>query len=148
MIASVIRRPLAGGFTLMELVVVIVIAGILAAFAASKVSPNALKSGVFAGELRSAVRYAQKLAVAQRRNVFVVVNSGSVGLCYDAGCTGQVKNVSGSWFQSVAPSGASIGGATFFFDSLGRPNPGGALVFADSSGTQTITIEAESGFVH
>lgn len=132
----------------MELVVVIVIAGILAAYAASKVSPSALRSGAFTGELRSTVRYAQKLAVAQRRNVFVVVSSANVSLCYDAGCASQVKNVEGSWFQSVSPSGASIAGATFFFDSLGRPNPSGAIVVADSSGNQTITVEAESGFVH
>jgi len=138
------------GFTLIELVVVMVVAAVLAAVVYSKVNVGVLETGGFTAEARGAIRYAQKLAVAQRRNVYVVVASNSVALCYDAACTvsNQIKDASGSWFKPTAPSGAAISGTTLFFDSLGRPNPAGTITVADSAGCLAITVEAESGFVH
>lgn len=142
------------GFTLTELVVVIVIAGILSVVAYSKFDAASVKGGAYAAEAKAAIRYAQKLSVAQRRNVYVCVAATSVSLGYTADCT-TVKvarpgyaDASADQFIASAPSGVSLSPTTLFFDSLGRPNPAGAITVADSTGSQTITVEAESGFVH
>jgi MSHA pilin protein MshC len=147
-----------GGFTLIELVVVIVVAAILAAVAYNRIDVNTVKAGAFKSEATAAIRYAQKLSVAQRRNVYVCVTASSLALHYSPGCNASVTNpVDGSAFAvsvtDAARKYASVlvtfsPATTFFFDSLGRPNPATTIIVADSAGSQTITVEAESGFVH
>src|SRR3954467_6972548 len=79
------------GFTLTELVVVIVIAGILSAVIYNKVDVNSFKAEGSTDEVKAAVRYAHKLALAQRRNVAVTASGTTVSLCYyNAGCTASV----------------------------------------------------------
>ena len=75
------RRAVAG-FTLTELVVVIVIATILSAFAISRINTTSFNTEGFANQTMAAIRYAQKIAISQRRNVAVTVAIGSVSLSY------------------------------------------------------------------
>src|SRR3954464_3946546 len=79
------------GFTLTELVVVIVIAGILSAVVYNKVDVNSFKAEGSTDEVKAALRYAQKLAVAQRRNIYVTVSSTNVCVGYDAACATKLK---------------------------------------------------------
>jgi MSHA pilin protein MshC len=67
------RRALSG-FSLAELITTIVIIAILAAFALPKLNQQATETVYFSEQVKSAVRYAQKQAIAQRRNVYVVVS--------------------------------------------------------------------------
>jgi MSHA pilin protein MshC len=80
-----------GGFTMIELIMVMVLAGILAAFAASRFfTRTGFDVSSFADTARGMVRYAQKLAIAQNRTVWVTgtldpknsANVLGVGLCY------------------------------------------------------------------
>ena len=60
-------RRFCGGFTMVELILVIVIAGILATVAVPRlVGRNSFDTRGFADQLAATVRFAQKLAVAQR----------------------------------------------------------------------------------
>src|SRR5674476_652767 len=75
------RRPHQRGFTLIELVMVIVILGVLAVYAA----PRMFNSGDFYArgfhdETLSILRYAQKSAIAQRRTVCVAFTTTSATL--------------------------------------------------------------------
>jgi MSHA pilin protein MshC len=140
------------GFTLIELIMVIVILGVLAVFAA----PRILNTGDFTArgfhdETLSLLRYAQKMAIAQRRTVCVTLNPAGVtlnifannpevGACADA--------------PVLAPPNAPQGGAglvgvpnAFQFTPLGSTNQAAAIVITISNSTP-ITVEADTGYVH
>jgi len=71
-----------GGFTLIELIMVIVMLGILAVFAAPRMfnSEDFYARG-FHDETLALLRYAQKTAIAQRRTVCVDFSASSITLC-------------------------------------------------------------------
>ncbi len=81
------------GYTIVELIAVITIVGILAAVAGPKMLGNDtfVARGVYSTIL-SGIRLAQKTAIAQRRTVYVNLNTTTRVLClgYDAACTSPV----------------------------------------------------------
>jgi MSHA pilin protein MshC len=142
----------ADGFTLTELVVVIIIAAILSAFAISRISTVSFDNEGFANQARAMIRYAQKIAISQRRVVFVVISSSQIKLCYaDSACGSPVREPPSTGdFKKDVKSPVTLSGTTFSFDPLGRPSAGGVVTVSDGTpaDTQTITIEAETGYVH
>ena len=135
------------GFTLAELIIVIVIAAILAAIAIPQLNLRQIEATWFHEQVRSGVRYAQRTAVAQRRPVFVVVEAGPrFALCYADPCGVRVTELAtGNSFLLNAPSGAalSISVSPLSFNGLGQPSSGATL----NVGGKTITINAETGYV-
>jgi len=140
----------ARGFSLIELVVVMVIAAILAALAIPRFTDSESKATWYHEQVMAAVRFAQRQAVAQRRNVFVCVSPGAVSLGYDATCTGATAQ-SGALIQIPqtlsAPNGVTVSSTTtpFSFNGLGQPSPigGVGLTLAGHS----VTVTAETGYV-
>lgn len=139
-----LRRTAARGFTLIELVAVLVLAGLLATFAVNRFfQRDTFDARSFADQVTNIVRYGQKLAVAQNRAVFVRIDANKVALCFDAGCSDEQKVVpptgknSGSketlqyclgsnWLCEGRPSGVALstdakGEPSFYFDALGKP---------------------------
>ena len=126
------------GFTLTELIMVIVIVGILSVAAL----PRFFEVSVFeergsADQVKSALRFAQKTAIAQHRNVSVVISGGVAS----SNCT---TTLSGGNLTCAVKSAADS--KTVSFDALGRPVPNAAD--SVTVGGTTITIEAETGYVH
>ncbi len=118
-----VKRSYARGFTMIELVTVIVLVGILAAFAAPRFVRNeSFDARTFADQNMNLLRYAQKLAIAQNRPVFAVLGANRIALCFNAAC--DTAN------RVLAPAGANSGSsatvaqcgapATWFCE--GRPN--------------------------
>jgi len=139
------------GFTLTELVVVIIIAAILAAFAVSRINTQSFDAEGFANEVAATVRYAQKIAISQRRNVSVAVSGNALSLSYpDLVGTPALRKPPGTDPFIVSKSGISLTGTSFTFNALGRPTVSSTLTVTggDSPPTaKTITIEAETGYV-
>jgi MSHA pilin protein MshC len=135
------------GFTLFELIMVLVIIAILAFMVVPRFSDKSFYDARrFHDEMQSMLRYAQKLAIAQHRNVFVRLDSGRIALCFDSTCSsdanlvrapagknsgraetltacgGSTKNF---WFCEAPPAGVSHATtpptAVFHFDSMGKP---------------------------
>ena len=155
---SSLRRQ--SGFTMVELVTAVVIAGILAAMAAPHFfDSNVFTSRGFYDQAVSTLRYAQKAAIAQHRFVCVTVGANSIILTYDpvppgvmhtaATCPGSpLTNPTGqSPYTVTAPNDVALsGGAAFNFDALGKPSA--AQSISVSGYASSIIVEAETGYVH
>ena len=135
---SMVAAP---GFTLVELVAVIIIVGILGAAASARFMGRAsFDSVAFADQSAALLRYGQKVAIAQNRNVYARVQANGVALCYDSTCgVGQRVLAPGgansaskatkaacaldtSWACEAPAAQVTITPlAQFYFDALGKP---------------------------
>jgi MSHA pilin protein MshC len=133
------------GFSLIELVVIIVIMGILSTYASSRLNFASHDASGYAEIVKSSIRLAQKLAVAQRaaHTVTFPVNP----------CGGSPVNglqVAGEQCVPV-PNGVAVSGlSTITFDSLGRPDVSAVTTITVSGGdvSRVIFLEPETGYVH
>ena len=154
------------GFTMIELVMVLILLGVLAVFAAPRfLATSDIQARGLHDETLAYLRYAHKSAIAQRRTVCVTF-TGTTGavltvaaLATATSCTGNLVGPRGESPATVSASGTvaySGPPGNFNFNGLGQPinNAGVVLVAADlppiqvSGASNSITVEAGTGYVH
>lgn len=144
------------GFTLVELVLVITVLGIVSYFAVARLTNRADSDAHgFAQQVASTLRFAHKAAIAQRRLVYVNVDSAArrVRVCLDAAttCTQPLAAPAGGSLDIAGNANLTLtsGVTQFSFDGLGRPSAGADVTLTVSGGavTQSIVVERESGYV-
>jgi len=152
------------GFTLIELVVTMVIVTVLAVVAIPRLKTSTFDTVGFYQEALSAVRYAQKEAVAKRRVVCVGLTANTVTVSFAKGvgsfaCDTELTSPRGvSPFVVTAKAGVTLASVpaigTLYFDPLGRPFDSAILasvqrtISITGDGTQSFIIEPETGYVH
>jgi MSHA pilin protein MshC len=157
------------GFTMVELIVVMVLVGILGAIAGGRFfERGAFESQAVGEQVRAMLRYAQKTAIARNAPVFVRFEENRISLCHaepkgacapaayvpsPGGFSGGDEASSAqcgtaNWYCIGRPAGLSWDAAPLpdflAFDGLGRPfhpngRPGGMLLTIGAGG-ETVRI--------
>lgn len=146
---------------MMELIMVIVLMGILSAVVLPRFAGRLEFEGRgFFNQVEGMIRYAQKTAIAQRRNVSVQINSADRRICLTyqaASLTCAAEGVrdpdGGALFAKLAPTDVNFSAtSTITFTALGRltgnANMQVTVTQAGAPAAGTITVEAVTGYVH
>lgn len=149
----------AAGFTLVEVIAVLVIIGILAAVAVSRLGDSQSQVVATADKLKVHLRHAQFRAMYSDKT-WGLAAAGSSYWLFSAGDTGNRSMFLGEETDTVAlPAGITVGNFVISFDSWGRPHDGAdpatatpytaplALSVASSAHTVAITMYHHTGFI-
>ncbi len=141
------------GFTLIELVIVLVIAGAFAALAVPRLSPGDTTLNAQADRFAQVLRHAQALAMSQGRVLTLEIMSATRYRVTDGG-PAPIRDPAGELLDVTLENGVVISGSGTAFDSLGRPLIAGALASSSlgwslSSGTRNaaVNLQPVTGFV-
>lgn len=155
------------GFTLIELVVVLILTAILAVSALPRLTgPNDFAARASYDQVRSTLRYARQSAIAMRRNVCVQLGLTRLAVTHAAATGAGQACAAGNLVLSpdnsrpfdddanALTSGAPLAAAgTLVFDAVGRPysSVGNALTapvsFSVTGYPHAVTVEPETGVV-
>lgn len=156
---SLARSSSKNGFSVIELVIVIVLISIVSIFALPRLfNQSAFDEVGFHLDLLNALRYGQKNAIATGCDVQVTISVAgpSYVLNYRSGGTNTTCGTGA--FTDPVPHPQGQGGfmgttsadvvlssnLNIIFDSAGTPSSGGSLTV----GSKTITVEPVTGYVH
>jgi len=143
------------GFTLLELVIVMVILGTLAAFAVPHLAPADNTVAAQADRLARDLRHVQALALNQGRTLEFDVQSATSYRVVLGGSGSTITDPATQQpYQVTLDNNVTLSGSDTAFDSLGRPVTAGTLlsvarVFTlnGSTRTATVTLSPVTGFV-
>jgi len=154
---SLVKKYHSAGFSLIELITVIILLGILGVVALGRFSGgDVFAARGFFDDTVTAVRFAQKLAISSGCDVRVVTTASSYQLRQSSSCTADdfanmVANPAsrGDNYQNVnMPSGYSLTAGTITFNARGE-REGATSDFNLSDGTITYNfrVHASTGLV-
>ncbi|MGM8227695.1 prepilin-type N-terminal cleavage/methylation domain-containing protein [Cellvibrio sp. ARAG 10.3] len=132
------------GFTLIELVAVIIVVGIISVFLFSRVGLS-INSNLQTSrdDIIAALFFAQQTAMA-RDNIQLSITANTINVTEN----GNPIRIHSDAYPLTLPSGVSVTAvpSTYSYDKLGKTTPGSITVSRDGV-SATITVEA-SGYAH
>ena len=137
------RQRASAGFTVIELVIVLVLVGVLAAYALPRINPSALQVTPVAEQIAAEIRYAQNLAMSRSQSHTFNVNGNTMTISNEEGAVALSNGQA-----SVSFSGVSVGdGNVTFSPRFGQPS-GGASINVDGGGSSVaVQVSGETGYV-
>ena len=138
------------GFTLVELIMVIVIMGVLSATAVSRFNRSAFDIAAATGELVQAIRYAQDKSMSHSGATNFQIAITGTGYTVTQGGAAIIHPVEGTLGYSNTWSDIALDTtATISFDSYGNPGLASPLTITLSRGPDisVVTVENVTGFV-
>lgn len=147
-------RAQARGYTLVELIVVMVLMGVLASVALPRLTDRrALQERGFLDQVRTLLQHSHKIATAQHRGTCVLLTPTTVSAYYDGGTGCSAASLplaspgSTDPLTIAVPSGVVLGGVgQVRFAATGRPNPD--IDHVITVGGNTYTVSRETGIVY
>lgn len=141
------RFPGKGGFTLLEVVAVLVLLGILAAVAVARFADSNADAVAEAEIFKSHLRYAQIRAMGDINSWTLTVDSDGYTLSTANASIGTPTLPGESSARHELSEGVSATAGTFTFNWRGQPTTGGdtSVTFTGDSGI-TVTVFSETGF--
>ncbi len=146
-VEGILSKYSANGFSLIELVAVIVIVGVLAITISVRYSNNNIQLIHSQSDVMAALRHARQIALARAESdtqVVVIALPNSIDLQENAASI----RFSGTQYPLIFPSGITLtqGRGRFVFDRLGSTRSD-IIQLTDGNSTQQITV-AGSGYVY
>ena len=145
------------GFSLIELIAVIVLLGILGVVALGRFSDqDVFAARGFFDDTVAAVRFAQKFAVSSGCDVRVVTTATGYQVLQSSTCTADdftnpvanPANRSNNYQSGPIPNGYSLSAGTITFDALGQREEGTSTFdLTNGSTTFSFTVHAGTGLV-
>ena len=141
------------GFTLLELVTVLLLLAILSTSVFLRWSPGSVTLNAQADQLAATLRHAQALALAQGRGLGLTIQSANAYAITDG--TAVITDPQGVRQAFTLANGATLSGNDLRFDSLGRPIDASSNLIATArswtlgadGSTATVRVEPVTGFV-
>lgn len=139
------------GFTMIELVIVIILVGILAAVVAPKINTDAGQVPPAADIVASDVQYTQMYAMTNNTSACITLATGAATYNYAGAWAGGV--CTGGTARDLAVVGPNVtvsAGQTLAFNSLGEPYGLAApatITVANGAATKSIVVNAYTGKV-
>lgn len=147
------------GFTLVELIVAMIIVGILAVVVAPRWSGGSgFDERGFRDRVATALRYAQKSAIASRRTVCATFSASPAQVSFRQSAANPAADCS-TGSDLVGPEGGTLvvvasGSVAFatlpadiIFDAGGRPTAAATIAISGLDASLDITVSAETGYV-
>ncbi len=145
------------GFTLIELVVVILLLGILATYVAPRLNLDGFRQTGFVQQTTAAIRFAQKQAIGSGCEVSVSITAVDCSVQFaapvNAGCPAAATTIinpatgQNNFCDNSTPEATADLPTTIQFDNIGRPT----ATAGDLSlvlGSRTIIVATETGFAY
>jgi len=140
-----VRVAGSGGFTMIELVIVMVLVAVLAFVAIPRLNTGSLTVMPVAEQIAAEIRYAQNLALTRAATHSFIVSGNTVSI---SGSTGATLSTGESLkaFDDVTLGGDS---PIAFDPRFGKPTPeGGATITVSGGGNSVnVVISGETGYV-
>jgi len=138
------------GFTLIELVTVLIILGIISVVSSAKFFNNStFEDAQYHQDILSAFRFAQKIAIASQNTVTICLTATSYTLYYSSGsCSGskvQHPAGKGDYKDTNTSTITPIANYTFSADANIASS---TAAYAFTVGGHNISIESVTGYVH